>query len=111
MRRLPLTLRGIGALAVAAACVAASQLWGSVQLLAVGLLLGALVLAAVVALRARSRPSGITRTVRSPLVHVGESVEVAVTVTAPGPRALASVGGENACRTVRRPRAPPPARS
>lgn len=80
MRWWPLTLRGLGALALAAACIVGAQLWGSVELLAVAVLLLALVAVSVASLFVMRRPARVTRAVRPVVPRVGEAAAVSVGV-------------------------------
>jgi uncharacterized protein (DUF58 family) len=80
MRWWPLTLRGLGALVLAAACIVMAQTWGSVELLAVAVLLLALVAVSVASLYVMRRPARATRAVRPVVTRAGETAQVTVGV-------------------------------
>lgn len=80
-RRWPLTPRGSGALVLAIACFALAGELGTVELLYVGCLLLAVLLAGMIALRLGSRLDRAVRSLHPDVVPVGQSVHVRIDTT------------------------------
>jgi uncharacterized protein (DUF58 family) len=80
MRWWPLTLRGAGALAFAVGGVVGAQAWGSVELLAISVLLVTLLLGSLASLYLVARPAEATRDLRPAVPRAGEPAEVRVAV-------------------------------
>ncbi|PZU39950.1 MAG: DUF58 domain-containing protein [Microbacterium sp.] len=80
----PLTLRGTGALILALACFVLAGELGTVELLYVGSLLLALIVASIVVLHLGRRIDDAERTLHPEMVPVGESTEVRVRITMRG---------------------------
>ncbi|MFS6529849.1 DUF58 domain-containing protein [Microbacterium aurugineum] len=80
-RRRPLTVRGAGALVAAVCCVIAANVFGTRILLYIGLLLAALTLFSLLAVRLPRRSGTVTRQISTDLLTVSETSRVTVRIS------------------------------
>ncbi|MCK8478642.1 MULTISPECIES: DUF58 domain-containing protein [Microbacterium] len=80
-RRRPLTGRGAGALVAAVCCVIAANVFGTRILLYIGLLLAALTLFSLLAVRLPRRSGTVTRQISTDLLTVSETSRVTVRIS------------------------------
>ncbi len=80
-RRRPLTGRGAGALVAAVCCVIAANVFGTRILLYIGLLLAALTLISLLAVRLPRRSGTVTRQISTDLLTVSETSRVTVRIS------------------------------
>lgn len=80
-RRRPLTGRGAGALVAALCCVIAANVFGTRVLLYIGLLLAALTLFSLLAVRLPRRSGTVTRQISTDLLTVSETSRVTVRIS------------------------------
>ncbi|UUE19752.1 DUF58 domain-containing protein [Microbacterium sp. J1-1] len=80
-RRRPLTVRGAGALVAALCCVIAANVFGTRILLYIGLLLAALTLFSLLAVRLPRRSGTVTRQISTDLLTVSETSRVTVRIS------------------------------